>query len=254
MEGPRQSATSTTDCSAAAAADQRLRPLPDRLLGQCAALARAVGSLSVGSLRRCVAHHCASSASPPISRRVRLGARAPSASRPIARSARSVALCHARFPLIAQQVARGTVPMPWAADRSAVHTSEPRHQLPGTRRELRSPAAPCVPRSPPGRSPSPVTCRISSAATGRPARGSSDVFPRVSWSTGCSTDGCQLSPTDRWLSTASSTDPSTATPVGAGPCPPSGRRPPPAAKRTGRTARHAAPNRSTWGERGISGG
>lgn len=89
--------------------------------------------------------------------------------------------------------------------------------------ELRSPAAPCVPEFPPGRSPSLLTCRISSAATGTPARGSSDVFERVSWSTGCSTGGCRLSPTDRWLSTASSTDPSTATPMSAGPCPPSGR-------------------------------
>ena len=182
-----------------------------RLLGRCAALALAVNSLSVGSLRRCAAHHCASSARPPIARRVRFAARAPSASRPIARPARSVTLCPARLPVIAHQVARGTAPMPWAADRSVVHTSKPRRQLPRTHRKLRSPAAPCVPESPPGRSPSLLTCRISSAATACPARGSTDVFPRVCRSTGRSTGQCHLSPIDPRLSTDSSTGPSTGT-------------------------------------------
>ena len=68
------------------------------------------------------------------------------------------------------------------------------HHLPRTRRSLQFPAAPCVPGSPPGRSPSPVTCRMSSAAAACAARGSGDVFRGVSRSTGHSTARRQLSP------------------------------------------------------------
>jgi len=221
LEGPRQPATSTTDRSAAAAAGNASVASPP-IARPVRCVAPAMRSLAVGLLRRCAAHRCAAYAHSPIARRVRFAAPAPSAPRPIARTARFVALCPARFLMIARQVASRHGPC-HGRPIARSSTSEPPHRLPRTRWQLQFPAAPCVPGFPPGRSPSPVTRRISSPGTVCPARGSPDVIRRVSRSTGHSTARCHLSPGNGQLSTDSSTDLSTVPAGAVHLCPPSGR-------------------------------